>query len=715
MDEHNFVLKNGDVLVGPLKIETDKITKDLDLINKDYFDKNQFVHTGDTPPDKVPFGAIFVHEDTLKEFIYIENNGDPIWVETSGCSGSGVDEDLFLLKHGHDVDDAPAPVNYNWNQNVMFGSDLNVKLDGNNISADARVRLDLISNFDAVLQSNQSSVKLIATTGAVDLSAPLGAETVLRTIDDTDQPKQIVNKEYVDQRDEVLHNEIIELEEEIDAIAPSVERGVWKMTLSGGALSSGAITMYDGTFGNGNPIGIFKQAQSVWFSANDTAGVPHGFANVDPGHLLELFVQGESDYGLFEVVQVHDQTIGSPNPYYAIDVNFIQALSNTSKAESDDLVRMKTFQAPTGGNAGDFVKRTGDKMSGELRLQYLQGYKASNDTDSEYRIDLANYSYGATMEWQTNKPRISWNENGGVLWGGVNNSSSGIINWKRDSNTNDNFASYHGIVKEPKHITNKEYVDDKYQELLAKIEELEMAGNAGGLTRNTQYVMSRVNGNASTGSGYTLGYTGLTDKLMYVVGVPHGFEPKGKINLTGTSGNDNNAVIEYYITDALYKGLTGAGYSRWELEVALATNESGFTAYSSITGKTEYKVSFVEGAVSTGYDAVTDLVFEGRGITTSDESSVVETNFYGLNGSGGLTNNNSVYGNFFPYKYIENTKAVTVLSIDGADGEHNNRYGTVEEKTFNGVPGIAVYQNSTSTSSYDQVTKMYKISVRFLG
>lgn len=85
MDEHNFLLKNGDVLFGPLKIETDKITNDLDLINKDYFNKEQFVHTGDTPPVDPPFGAIFVHEETLREFIYVENNGNPIWVETTGC------------------------------------------------------------------------------------------------------------------------------------------------------------------------------------------------------------------------------------------------------------------------------------------------------------------------------------------------------------------------------------------------------------------------------------------------------------------------------------------------------------------------------------------------------------------------------------------------------------------------------------------------------
>ena len=37
-----------------------------------------------------------------------------------------------------------------------------------------------------------------------------------------------VNKQYVDERDELLRQDIIELEEEIDAIAPSLEYGTWK-------------------------------------------------------------------------------------------------------------------------------------------------------------------------------------------------------------------------------------------------------------------------------------------------------------------------------------------------------------------------------------------------------------------------------------------------------------------------------------------------------
>ena len=48
-----------------------------------------------------------------------------------------------------------------------------------------------------------------------------------------------------------LQSEIVELEEEIDAIAPSVERGTWTFNLGGVVGSKGQLTMYDGMNGSG--------------------------------------------------------------------------------------------------------------------------------------------------------------------------------------------------------------------------------------------------------------------------------------------------------------------------------------------------------------------------------------------------------------------------------------------------------------------------------
>ena len=162
----------------------------------------------------------------------------------------------------------------------------------------------------------------------------------------------------------------VELEEEIDAIAPSVERGVWAFNLGGLASSRGQLSMYDNDYSNvGNPIGIFKQAKSIWLNEEDNAGTPHGFDNVEAGNLLELFVEGEADYGLFEVVDVHDETNGVAS-WWVIEVNFVRALSDTSLASNGDNIRLKIFSAPSGGTADEFVLKAGDEHDRSLKDGY---------------------------------------------------------------------------------------------------------------------------------------------------------------------------------------------------------------------------------------------------------------------------------------------------------------------------------------------------------
>ncbi len=165
--------------------------------------------------------------------------------------------------------------------------------------------------------------------------------------------------------------------EEIDAIAPSVERGIWKFNLGGVAGSRGQLTMYDGTIGNGSPIGLFTNVKSVWLNELDNDGTPHGFANVNVGDLIELFVQGDADYGLFTVVEVHDESEGAAQ-FWVIDVEFVRSLSATSKLDNADDVRVKISKPPSGGDAGDFVLKTGDTMTGQLKF-YLEQADSSVD------------------------------------------------------------------------------------------------------------------------------------------------------------------------------------------------------------------------------------------------------------------------------------------------------------------------------------------------
>ena len=176
------------------------------------------------------------------------------------------------------------------------------------------------------------------------------------------------NQETVCDRLVSIENDVIELEEEIDAIAPSVERGVWRFNAAGLASSQGQLAMYDDDYTNvGSPTRYFKNAQSIWLNEKDSAGTPHGFGNVEAGNLIELFVDGEPDYGLFEVVDVHDETNGAAQ-WWVIEVNFVRALSDTSKADDGDNVRVKIFQAPSGGDLSAYLPLAGGNMEGRIHM-----------------------------------------------------------------------------------------------------------------------------------------------------------------------------------------------------------------------------------------------------------------------------------------------------------------------------------------------------------
>ena len=148
---------------------------------------------------------------------------------------------------------------------------------------------------------------------------------------------------------EDIRQDIIELEEEIDALAPSLERGKWTFTAVGTVANPGQFTMYDDEFGSGQPTGLFKSAKSIWFNEIDSDGTPHAFADVDDGELLEIFVEGSPEYGLYEVVgQAHDETQGASS-FWVIDVNFVRTLAATTAVGPGELCRFKIFTAPTGG------------------------------------------------------------------------------------------------------------------------------------------------------------------------------------------------------------------------------------------------------------------------------------------------------------------------------------------------------------------------------
>ena len=232
---------------------------------------------------------------------------------------------------------------------------------------DAKVHADVVDT--TVIDSGENSNLQLKHDGTTKVYVGREQVTVTNPLklntEGTDDD-HAVTKKYIDDTKEFLQNEIIELEEEIEAIAPSVERGKWAFTAVGTVANQGQFTMYDAEFGSGSPTGLFKSAKSIWFNEIDSEGTPHAFADVDDGELLEIFIDGSPEYGLYEVVgQAHDETDGASS-FWVIDVNFVRTLETTTAVGPGELCRFKIFRAPSGGDASGFVLKSGDKMTGNL-------------------------------------------------------------------------------------------------------------------------------------------------------------------------------------------------------------------------------------------------------------------------------------------------------------------------------------------------------------
>jgi hypothetical protein len=192
----------------------------------------------------------------------------------------------------------------------------------------------------------------------------------------TIQPPLKLNTEGVDDNHAVtkgyVDNLAIELEEEIDAITPSVERGEWSYTNTGVASIRGSYSMNTDTFdaGLGDPANIFAAAENIVLNERDLGGTIHSFANVEPGQLLEIFESGDSDYGLYEIIKAEAKSGGGVNStpaynYWSIDVKLVRTGVGH---KADAKARFKIFSPPSGGEAGGFVMKSGDTITGPITI-----------------------------------------------------------------------------------------------------------------------------------------------------------------------------------------------------------------------------------------------------------------------------------------------------------------------------------------------------------
>ena len=214
-------------------------------------------------------------------------------------------------------------------------------------------------------QANGGFTPNLANTGLTSGIPILG----IPTPDFDNSPGDIaVNKEYVDQRDEFLQNEIVELEEEINALAPTSERGFWRFASSGTVQTAGYYTLWSDTEANGlgSVTTVLKDAKNIRFNEKDQANVTHTFSNTVVGDLLELFEQGDEDTALYKIDSIDIEDVppppGQPAGYTMVkmDISVVQSYPITASAGGE--ARFKIFKAPEGGDASTFLNKYGDTV-----------------------------------------------------------------------------------------------------------------------------------------------------------------------------------------------------------------------------------------------------------------------------------------------------------------------------------------------------------------
>ena len=236
----------------------------------------------------------------------------------------------------------------------------------------------------------------------------------------------------------VQNNQIVELEEEIESLAPSLDRGKWTlheaMPLSAGqyaigvAVDSGyCIDQYERCIqaAPGYPNNIDPIAQSectrlaaecetakengelyiadwahaafLHFHKTDSDGKNHTFADYKVGMFIDLFDQGDTGFAVFEIAAA--PTLDGD--VYTIGVHPVQ-----HEGEAAGLARVKVFEL-AGADPTDFVRKTGDTMSGALEIK--------RPTDAE---DGSNVAFAVKVGSSGSTTALVVNTNGSVSAGG---------------------------------------------------------------------------------------------------------------------------------------------------------------------------------------------------------------------------------------------------------------------------------------------------------
>ena len=215
-----------------------------------------------------------------------------------------------------------------------------------------------------------------------------------------------------EENEAVTYQQLIEIEEEIESISPSIERGSWTYIndyhldrLQAGkyftaivqtqethdqeldeitaranecfaaadsdpAAQSECSRKYTEEVDALTPVGDLKpttdftKATALVFNKYDLKDVYHSFNDVEVGDHISLLNQEDDDY-LVGIVTSIDTDVADAPDVVTININLVQGIGET---DPDTNARVRIFSVSEGTDVTDFVKKTGDTMTGNLQL-----------------------------------------------------------------------------------------------------------------------------------------------------------------------------------------------------------------------------------------------------------------------------------------------------------------------------------------------------------
>ena len=170
----------------------------------------------------------------------------------------------------------------------------------------------------------------------------------------------------------ILQNEVIELEEELEAIAPSLARGTYYYDKAVVLPNENPAIAHFYLIDDQNRVtDQYLDAAKVVLHNTNIEGFTQTWATVKVGQLIQLYDKPDEDVLLGEITDI-DTTSYVDGVAFEIDnVGASGSPGNLPDSEGYLIARLNIFDAPLGGDASMFVLKTGDKMEGPGPLEFL--------------------------------------------------------------------------------------------------------------------------------------------------------------------------------------------------------------------------------------------------------------------------------------------------------------------------------------------------------